>query len=94
MNDNPFVDEANGGMHWTLLSYSRSDRTFSHYDSGSGSGNESAARGIAAKLKPVLGCVPHCAHAYVGCCSDSMCPADIPFALLIRFTSAQLRLQL
>lgn len=55
VNDNPFVDEANGGMHWTLLSYTRSDHTFRHYDSSSSSSNEGAARSIAAKLGPVLG---------------------------------------
>jgi Ulp1 protease family, C-terminal catalytic domain len=55
VNDNPFVDEADGGTHWTLLAYMRSDRTFSHYDSGHSDSNDAAARGIAAKLAPVLG---------------------------------------
>lgn len=55
VNDNPFAEEANGGTHWTLLAYLRSDRTFSHYDSGHSGSNDAAARGIAAKLAPVLG---------------------------------------
>ena len=55
VNDNPFADEADGGTHWTLLAYMRSEHTFSHYDSGHGGSNDAAACGIAAKLAPVLG---------------------------------------
>lgn len=55
VNDNPFADVANGGTHWTLLAYMGSDHTFRHYDSGHRSSNDAAARGIAAKLAPVLG---------------------------------------
>lgn len=55
INDNPYADEADGGTHWTLLAYTRSDCTFSHYDSGHSDSNDAAARGIAAKLAPVLG---------------------------------------
>jgi hypothetical protein len=56
VNDNPYADEADGGTHWTLLAYTRSDCTFSHYDSGHSGSNDAAAHGIAAKLAPVLGC--------------------------------------
>jgi sentrin-specific protease 8 len=59
VNDNPFADVADGGMHWTLLAYTRGDHTFRHLDSGhsggSSSSNDVAACGIAAKLAPVLG---------------------------------------
>ncbi len=65
VNDNPFVDEAGGGSHWTLLAYARADHTFRHYDSASRSANEAAARGIATKLAPVLG--------WGGPCSVALC---------------------
>lgn len=54
VNDNPFVSEANGGSHWTLLSFTRRDNTYRHYDSAGGSGNQATAKTIARKLRPLL----------------------------------------
>ena len=49
------VGSANGGSHWTLLAFRRSDGVFRHYDSLGRSGNAAAAARIATTLAPALG---------------------------------------
>ncbi|EFJ50327.1 hypothetical protein VOLCADRAFT_116848 [Volvox carteri f. nagariensis] len=43
VNDNPHVDEAEGGSHWTLLVYHRPSNTLRHYDSSPASSPPAAA---------------------------------------------------
>ncbi|GIL91946.1 hypothetical protein Vretimale_18558 [Volvox reticuliferus] len=63
VNDNPEVDLAAGGSHWTLLVYHRPSNTFRHYDSspshqtdgnGRSSGSTQAARRLADAVGPAL----------------------------------------
>jgi len=52
INDQKDCDEA-GGSHWSLLFYSRSDSSYLHFDSSSGS-NFSDAQKVAKKIHPFL----------------------------------------
>ncbi|KAG2424214.1 hypothetical protein HXX76_014745 [Chlamydomonas incerta] len=54
VNDNPDVDRAAGGSHWSLLVFHRPSNTLRHYDSSAGSGNTAAARRLAAAVGPAL----------------------------------------
>mmetsp|Transcript_2976 Transcript_2976/g.8724 ORF Transcript_2976/g.8724 Transcript_2976/m.8724 type:complete len:212 (-) Transcript_2976:1293-1928(-) len=84
VNDNSLVDEANGGSHWSLLSFTGSDGTFRHYDSCAPSANTAVARRLAAKLRHPLGgseafeevSVPHQSNAY-DCGVHVLATADV-----------------
>ncbi|KXZ55423.1 hypothetical protein GPECTOR_3g74 [Gonium pectorale] len=54
VNDNPHVDAAGGGSHWSLLVFHRPSNTLRHYDSSPGGGNARAARALAAAVGPAL----------------------------------------
>ncbi|KAG2430315.1 hypothetical protein HYH02_013792 [Chlamydomonas schloesseri] len=54
VNDNPDVERAAGGSHWSLLIYHRPSNSLRHYDSSGGSGNAAAARRLAAAVGPAL----------------------------------------
>ncbi|PNW89020.1 hypothetical protein CHLRE_01g055050v5 [Chlamydomonas reinhardtii] len=54
VNDNPDVDRAAGGSHWSLLVFHRPSNTLRHYDSSGGSGNAAAAKRLAAAVGPAL----------------------------------------
>lgn len=69
VNDNPYIEQAGGGSHWSLLAYSAHDSTFRHYDSAQGS-NRRPARQLAGKLSGALGWVGgqrHWPHAWDAC---------------------------
>lgn len=53
VNDNPYIDEAGGGSHWSLLAYSARDATFHHFDSATGS-NRQPARQLSLKVNAAL----------------------------------------
>ncbi|CAL5221185.1 g3331 [Coccomyxa viridis] len=48
-NDNPDVNTANGGSHWSLLVYDGQERQYMHYDSSAGS-NDVIAKTLARQL--------------------------------------------
>ncbi|CAL8468357.1 g7897 [Coccomyxa elongata] len=53
-NDNPDPSSAGGGSHWSLLTYTKQDSTFRHYNSAMGL-NEEAATGLATNAWNLLG---------------------------------------
>ncbi len=55
VNDCPSVSTANGGNHWTLLSYRKSSGAFTHYDSAGCTSNAATAARVAKTLKAALG---------------------------------------
>lgn len=56
VNDNPDVEAAGGGSHWSLLAFSAADATFRHYDSCAGS-NRGAAQRVFQAASPPDGCL-------------------------------------
>ena len=52
VNDNPDVEAAGGGSHWSLLAYSAADATFRHYDSCARSNRGAARRVFEAACPP------------------------------------------
>lgn len=52
VNNNPDVELAGGGSHWSLLAYSPADRTFHHFDSMAGSNRQAAAAVVAGAAVP------------------------------------------
>eukprot|EP00271_Cylindrocystis_brebissonii_P004213 TRINITY_DN15818_c0_g1_i1.p1 TRINITY_DN15818_c0_g1~~TRINITY_DN15818_c0_g1_i1.p1 ORF type:complete len:231 (+),score=31.96 TRINITY_DN15818_c0_g1_i1:191-883(+) len=54
VNNNPSVETAEGGSHWSLLCYFRLTNSFHHYDSGGG-GNWEVALSLANALGPHMG---------------------------------------
>lgn len=53
-NDNPDPSSASGGSHWSLLTYTKQDSTFRHYNSATGM-NEEAAMSLAKNAWKLLG---------------------------------------
>lgn len=53
LNDNETIHA--GGTHWSLLVFSRPEKTFFHFDSW-GNNNSMAAQNFARRLKDLLGC--------------------------------------
>ncbi|KAF8062049.1 NEDP1 [Scenedesmus sp. PABB004] len=59
VNDNPDVEAAAGGSHWSCLAYHRPSNTFRHYDSAPPH-NRDAARALAGAAAPLVrGRPPH-----------------------------------
>ncbi|KAL2611165.1 hypothetical protein R1flu_022857 [Riccia fluitans] len=54
VNNNEDVETAEGGTHWTLLSYNRQKNTFEHFDSMAGT-NWKQARDLVNIVKPYMG---------------------------------------
>lgn len=54
VNDNS-SNELAGGSHWSLLVYRRSNDSFTHFDSISGSGNTEIANSIARNIASIVG---------------------------------------
>jgi sentrin-specific protease 8 len=52
VNNNPDVQQPEGGSHWSLLAYSAADCTFWHYDSAAGSNQQAARRVFQAAAPP------------------------------------------
>lgn len=52
VNDNPDVEHAEGGSHWSLLAYCATDDTFRHYSSLQGSNHRAARRLFEAARRP------------------------------------------
>ena len=44
VNNNPDVEQAGGGSHWSLLAYAAADNAFRHFDSMAGTNRQAARR--------------------------------------------------
>ncbi|KAK9914989.1 hypothetical protein WJX75_003382 [Coccomyxa subellipsoidea] len=53
-NDNPDPSVSSGGSHWSLLTFTKHNSTFRHYNSAAGM-NEEAARALAKIAQKLLG---------------------------------------
>ncbi|KAK9840308.1 hypothetical protein WJX74_007279 [Apatococcus lobatus] len=53
INNNPEVNVANGGSHWSLMTYERNRSVFSHFTSMAGA-NDHPAQSLASRMKSLL----------------------------------------
>lgn len=71
VNDNDDVSEAEGGYHWSLLAFERSDNTFVHHDSSGGGWNKGPAKRLYNAVKKFMSVSSSAANPIYRECTDS-----------------------